>query len=425
LVGIEKHADDKQRDCHHQQAHFSFKLRIVSLLTSCPLLSPFSLINGKGYFSFLENKCQRGSTMSRADWKDELLSFLKEKPEELNVVVMPDFFYDRLIHLNYDAESFSSLISEVIDRKGGSLDGIVQTEIRGGNAVNTCSALAALGVNVTPIVCTSKLGLLQLKFYLEKYNVDFSHVKIAGKPSLTTALELKTESGKANVMLRDLGALADFRSSDLSHRDYELIENADYVCLFNWAGTKKHGTGLAETVLGRVKTKGKGKTYYDTADPTPNREKISELMQKVLKASIVDVLSLNENEAVCYAAVLNDEIRKQQGKQRLDELAMQAAKVLAESLSARIDLHTTSFSATFTQKNEVVVPAFEIEARRATGAGDSWDAGNILGDANDFSDECRLTLANAVAAYYISNSEGVHPTRKKLIQFIEEAAKSF
>ena len=363
--------------------------------------------------------------MSRADWKDELLSFLKEKPEELNVVVMPDFFYDRLIHLNYDAESFSSLISEVIDRKGGSLDGIAQTEIRGGNAVNTCSALAALGVNVTPIVCTSKLGLLQLKFYLEKYNVDFSHVKIAGKPSVTTALELKTESGKANVMLRDLGALADFGSLDLSDRDYELIENADYVCLFNWAGTRKQGTGLAETVFGRVKTEGKGKTYYDTADPTPNIEKVSELMQKVLKTSIVDVLSLNENEAVCYAAVLSDEIRKQQGKQRLDELSMQAAKVLAKSLSARIDLHTTSFSATVTQKNEVVVPAFEVEARRATGAGDSWDAGNILGDANGFSDECRLALANAVAAYYISNSEGVHPTRKKLIQFIEEAAKSF
>jgi sugar/nucleoside kinase (ribokinase family) len=363
--------------------------------------------------------------MSHANWKDELLSFLKEKPEELNVVVMPDFFYDRLIHLNYDTESFSALIAKVINRKGGSLDGIAQTEIRGGNAVNTCSALAALGVNVTPLVCTSKLGLQRLKFYLEKYDVDFSHIKIVGRPSLTTALELKTESGKANAMLRDLGALADFGSLDLSDRDYELIEKADYVCLFNWAGTRKYGTELAETVFGRVKAKGKGKTYYDTADPTPNRKNVSELMQKVLKTSIVDVLSLNENEAVCYAALLHDEISEQQGKRRLDELAMEAATVLAKNLTARIDLHTTSFSATFTQKNEAVVPAFEVEALRATGAGDSWDAGNILADANGLSDECRLALANAVAAYYISDSEGLHPTRRNLVQFIEKAAKSF
>jgi len=363
--------------------------------------------------------------MLRTECKDELLGFLKKDPEKRDVIVMPDFFYDRLISLDYDAEGFFSVIADITERKGGSIDGIEQIDIRGGNAINTASAIAALGVDVTPIVCTNKLGLQQINFFLGKYRVDLSHVKMVEKASLTTALELKTENGKANIMLRDLGSLADFGPSDLTDRDYALIENADYVCLFNWAGTRKYGTALAETVFRRVKTKGKGKTYYDTADPTPNRDKIPELMRNVLKTSQVDVLSLNENEVICYAAMLTDEISGQHGKRRLDELAMEAARVLAENLSARIDLHTTVFSATFTKKSEVVVPAFKVNALRATGAGDAWNAGNILADANDLSDECRLALANAVSACYLANPEGSHPTLRKLIEFIEKAAKSF
>jgi sugar/nucleoside kinase (ribokinase family) len=356
-----------------------------------------------------------------AGCKDELLSFLKERPEKLDAVVMPDFFYDRLINLDYDAASFSSVIADVTARKGGSIDGIAQMDLRGGNAVNTASALAALGLNVTPIVCTSKQGLQQIKFYLGKDRVDLSHVKIAEKASLTTALELKTKDGKANVMLRDVGSLANFNSSDLTEHDYSLIESADYICLFNWAGTRKFGTALAETVFRRVKTSGKGKTYYDTADPTPNREKTSELMRNVLETSCVDVLSLNENEAIFYASMLNEEIRGNRKKQRFDELAMEAARVLAKHLLARIDLHTTVFSATFTKKEEVIVPTFKIKALCATGAGDAWNAGNILGDGNALSDECRLALANAVSACYLSDLDGAHPTRRKLVKFIENS----
>jgi sugar/nucleoside kinase (ribokinase family) len=353
------------------------------------------------------------------DYKDEMLRFLKENHEKRDVIVMPDFFHDRLINLDCDATRFSSMIADVAKRKGGSIDGIAQTDMRGGNAINTASALAALGAKVTPIVCTNKLGFQQIRFYLERYRVDLSHIKIAEKASLTTALELKTEDGKANVMIRDLGSLADFGPLDLTDRDYELIENADYVCLFNWAGTKKYGTALAETVFRRAKAKGKGKTYYDTADPTPNRDKIPKLMEKVLKTRQVDVLSLNENEAICYAALLSDEISEQRGKRRFDELAMDAARVLAKHLPARIDLHTTVFSATFTKKNEIIVPAFKVKVLRATGAGDAWNAGNILGDGNALSDECRLALANAVAACYLADPEGKHPTRQKLAKFIE------
>jgi sugar/nucleoside kinase (ribokinase family) len=263
-----------------------------------------------------------------------------------------------------------------------------------------------------------------IKFYLKKYRVNLSHIKIREKASITTALELKAENGKTNVMLRDLGALADFGPLDLTESDYAEIENADYVCLFNWAGTKNHGTPLAANVFHRKKAKGNGKTYYDTADPTPNRAKIPELMENVLKIELVDILSLNENEAISYASLFNEELSVRRAQRRFDELAMEAARVLAKHLSARIDLHTTVFSATFTKKREVVVPAFKIKALRATGAGDAWNAGNILGDGNALSDEGRLALANAVSAYYLSDPEGMHPTRRQLIKFIEKSATS-
>jgi sugar/nucleoside kinase (ribokinase family) len=354
-----------------------------------------------------------------ADYKKELLNFLEEKPKKCNVIVMPDFFLDRLISLNYDTPHFSSLVADIAKRKGGSIDGVEQVELKGGNAINTASALAALGIHVTPIVCTNKLGLQQLKFHLEEYCIDLSHVKIVEKASLTTALELRMENGKANVMLRDLGSLEDFGPSDLSKTDNELIESADFVCLFNWAGTKRCGTALAEAIFQRAKTKGKGKTYYDTADPTPNREKIPKLMEDVLKTGNLDILSLNENEAICYASQLNPEVIKKNDAKRLDEMAMEAGKVLARHLPAQIDLHTTTFSATFNEKNEVVIPAFDVKAIRATGAGDSWNAGNIIGYNEGLSDESRLTLANAVAAYYISDPKGNHPTRQDLIKFLE------
>jgi sugar/nucleoside kinase (ribokinase family) len=101
---------------------------------------------------------------------------------------------------------------------------------------------------------------------------------------------------------------------------------------------------------------------------------------------------------------------------------MEAARVLAKRLPARIDLHTTEFSATLKGKQEVVVPTFKVEILRATGAGDAWCAGNILGDHNDLSDECRLMLANAVAACYLSEPNGLHPTKQKLLSFLKTSA---
>ncbi len=351
---------------------------------------------------------------------DEVKHFLKTPNEEVSVVVMPDYFLDRFLNINCEPETFLKIISEVVKRKGGSIDGIAQKDFRGGNAINTASALANLGVKVTPILCTDKLGFNLLRFYLKSSKISFSHIRIAESPSITTAIEFKTRDGKTNVMLRDVGSLADFGPQSLNSEDFEAIEKADYVCVFNWAGTRKFGTQLAETVFRHTKTKGRGKTYYDTADPTPNKRKTRELLRKVLQTNLADILSLNENEAVFYASKLTPKINRPMGGLSFEELAKESAEFLAKNFKARIDLHTTNFAATFSKNSKTVVPAFQVPILRATGAGDAWNAGNIVGDAYRLSDGARLTLANAVAAYYISNPQGKHPTRKELIKFCDK-----
>jgi sugar/nucleoside kinase (ribokinase family) len=352
---------------------------------------------------------------------EELGSFLQKKPRELTVVTMPDFFLDRLVSLRSELKAFYEDLTRVAKRKGGAIDNIAQEELRGGNAINTASALAALGVNVVPIVCTNKLGLQLIRFYLKSRNVDLSHVKLFDDASITTALEFQAEGKKVNVMLREVGSLAQFRMQDVNSDDLEAIENADYTCVFNWVGTRHFGTELAEGIFHHAKTRGKGKTYYDTADPTPNPREIPKLVKSVLCGQDVDILSLNENEAVCYASHISKPA-KTTGLP-FDQRAKEAAKALAAHAHARVDLHTTNFSATFAGTREASAPAFNVPVLRATGAGDAWNAGNILADAHQLPNECRLTLANAVAASYISSPSGTHATLKQLAKFCAKMKK--
>ena len=143
-------------------------------------------------------------------------------------------------------------------------------------------------------------------------------------------------------------------------------------------------------------------------------------MKEVLSTNLVDMLSLNENEAVQYASQLNPQrVGELQKSMKLDELAKECAKILAQNLIARIDLHATTYAGTFTKNKETIVPALKVSVKRTTGAGDAWNAANLYADANEFSDTFRLGFANAVAAYYTSNQHAEHPTLSQLKAFIQ------
>jgi sugar/nucleoside kinase (ribokinase family) len=350
----------------------------------------------------------------------DLVRTLKQmKPRELKVAVMPDFFIDRFVTYHGDSEQFSTAVAEVAERRGGNIHGVRQMELRGGNAANTAAALASLGACAYPITTTDALGLHFLEFYLRPFGIDLSHVKSDGRVGLTTALEIMNRGERVNVMMGDLGSLPMFGPEDLAENDFRLLQKVDYVGVFNWAATRKWGTELAETVFRYVKEEGRGKTYFDSGDPTPNKTKIPKLLRNVLRTRLLDILSVNENEAFQYASQFDRSVGRLRKKVDHNEVAKECARVLARNLTARVDLHTAVFSGSFTRENEIIVPSFSVKTLRSTGAGDAWNAGNIFGDAFKLPWSCRLTLANAVAAYYVSSPRAEHPTLQKLIEFCQ------
>jgi len=365
----------------------------------------------------------KGNTVWKAkkllSWlvKDLLRVLQRTKPWNFKVVVMPDFFIDRFVTYQGSHKQFSSALAKVAERRGGNIHGVKQMELRGGNAANTAAALASLGAQVFPIITTDALGLHLLKFHLKTLGVDLSYVRDNGRIALTTAFELASDKERVNIMMGDLGSLPSFGPKDLTDKDFKLLEEADYVCVFNWAATNRSGTELAETVFRHVREKGKAETYYDSGDPTPNKRSIQKLLRKVLQTPLVDVLSVSENEAFQLASHTDGKIKRLRNRIDHYEMAKECARILARRVSARVDLHTAAFAGSFTRMHEVVVPTFTVEALRSTGAGDAWNAGNIYGDALKLPDSCRLTLANAVAAYYISSPTAEHPTIPMLADF--------
>jgi sugar/nucleoside kinase (ribokinase family) len=134
-----------------------------------------------------------------------------------------------------------------------------------------------------------------------------------------------------------------------------------------------------------------------------------------------DILSVNENEAFCYASQLDRKTFQKSKRKPNSQLAIEAARILSMHLQCRVDLHTAGTSASFSKGGEVIVPSFDVPVLRATGAGDAWNAGNIFGDILRLPADCRLILANAVAAYYISSERGMHPDRQQLSSFLTTA----
>jgi len=244
--------------------------------------------------------------------------------------------------------------------------------------------------------------------------------KVNGEIAITSSLEFIFKGRLVNVMLNDPGSVSNFGFNELDQKDKELIKSSDFVCVFNWAQNLK-GTNLIKKVFTLLKKDGKGKSYLDTGDPSYKKNKIKDLINEVMKKPIVDVLSINENEALQYASFFDKKILKH--KLKLEEKAFLGAKILHEELSLRIDLHTSKYSASFMNGESYIVPSFKVKPLRVTGAGDVWNAANIYGEALKLKPEERLLIANALACSYISSLTVKTISLKNLITFLKRIIK--
>lgn len=327
-----------------------------------------------------------------------------------HVVTLPDFFLDHFLRLPRWDEALPAWKS-VHARGGGNVPTPGQHFQPGGNAANTALALARLGVRTHLVTRTSGFGRAYLEQTLGRMGVDLRHVKADGHLSVTTALEFQ-EARPANVMLSDPGSLAQYGPEELDANDWTLLEAADLVLLSNWSQNRR-GTALVEAVA-RAARKAGTSTMLDTGDPSARAADLPELLGRVLPLADLDVYALNENE-----------LRLLTGRPLAEgEEEVTAARGLhARRPDGVLDLHTARFAATFTSSGEAVVPTFCVEPLRVTGAGDSWNAGNIVGHLAGLAPTDRLLLANAVAGLYVSGKEGIAPTLGDVVRFLEAEPK--
>lgn len=310
------------------------------------------------------------------------------------IVVLPDLYIDALAFMPAWRTTRERL--DAIARRGGGNLPIGPVEFKlGGNAANLALALARLGAQVDLIASTDELGRHLLERAARGTALRTRRVRVGARASVTLGLECDG----ANVMMSHAGPLSDFGPDQLAAEDWRLLEAADAVAFVNWSQNDQ-GTDLLRALSTRLDRRGVF-LYVDTGDPRARLPGARRLLKDAAVWKGVRALGLNENELRAFT-----------GDEPGDPLA--AAQGLAQRLGTRLDLHTRRWAATVTPTSHVRVQAQTTPARRLTGAGDAWNAGNLAGHVLGWGDRERLLFAHEVATKYVTGIHGLPPTAKEV-----------
>jgi sugar/nucleoside kinase (ribokinase family) len=340
---------------------------------------------------------------------DKLDGIENDKINEIKVVLMPDFFVDHFLLFESFERDFSRILN-IYKQGGGNVPGVIQRINQGGNAANTALALSKLGPKVHLICKTDRLGKHLLEFFFKNTKIDLSGVKTDGEIAITTAMEFG--KNHSNVLIGDTGSVSNFDFDVLNEADLHKIKESNLTGVVNWS-LNKCGTSLARKVFEFAK-KYDVKTFMDTGDPSHRRDEIPYLIKNVISDKYLDIFGMNENELMHFTNVPPTDSQQEQ---------LELAKKLKKSINARIDLHTSSFSCTVDKKCTVIPTLKFPNIYRATGAGDTWNAGNIFGELIGLNTSERLLFANILAGQYISSPVALHLDLEEMKTFIREKSK--
>jgi sugar/nucleoside kinase (ribokinase family) len=317
-------------------------------------------------------------------------------PRKFDVAVMHDYFVDRLVHVP-SLSGATRMISRKAAAGGGGLHGVVQEEVRGGNAVNLAHALARLGLRTLLITHSERAHEHLLRSSFEGLDAE-----VRVKPTaagLTVAME-----EKVNVMLGDGRGAADFGPSMLDSGDWDALGRSRVVCSVNWAANRR-GTELLVALRRRL---GREKTIF--VDPADFRDRVplfAKFLQVTRKDRLADWVSMNEQEAAAAGVALG--IGASDPGRLCQELAFRLRVVF--------DLHGVKASYTSEGTRVAKAAVRSVKPRRLTGAGDVWDAGAIYGRLKGMDEEERLGFANNAAGVYLEREELMPPTAREVGRF--------
>ena len=305
---------------------------------------------------------------------------------------LADVFIDRIVRV----PDLDKLVTDVKAKStvgGGSIRGIKQTEIVGGNATNIAYALVKFGSETELFAIGDEFTrrLLDLRFQ------EFDNIKInmlKGKPGFTIALETD-HNNDSNIMISDVGGIEKFNGIDITTNYLKIIEESDIVIISNWA-SNLDGNQLVNEIFSAAKDSIK---LLDFADLSTSTSRLQGLMDNMKNNKIIDVISLNENECQILGKFLD--LKDISVKYTINEIKTMAVDI-SSILGTIIDIHTPIGSCSASNGDVEFVESFPVKPMILTGAGDVWNAINILGLKKELSTINRLNLANAAAASYIS-----------------------
>ena len=328
-----------------------------------------------------------------------------------SIVVMPDFFIDRIIRLE-SKESLFEALTEKAKLGGGSIRGIPTKDVKGGNAVNIAYCLAKLGAKVSLFTVADELGATMIRQTFSQFGDKVTLRIVNGRTGFTTAFEFPHEDTRVNVMVSDIGDNSNFGPERISSEaDMAILKNADGVMVVNWASNLK-GTELAESSF---KNSPSAFHFLDPADIETRKHDFCDSLTKL--ASLTDCLSINENECKSLGDALG--LGRLLGPgYRADEVKTVARKI-AEKVGISTDLHTKIGAAWSNGKESMFAPTIKVEAKTLTGAGDSWDAADIVGHLSGLDPQQRLLFSNCCASLYVRDPNGEPPTMNRAFELLE------
>jgi ribokinase len=341
----------------------------------------------------------------------EIIDKLRQLSIIGSLVVMPDFFVDRIIRLK-SKENLFDMLTEKAKVGGGSFRDIPTTDIKGGNAVNVAYCLAKLGAKVSLFTIADELGTTMIRQAFSQFG-DKVSLRIAnGRNGLTTSFEFPYDDTHVNVMVSDIGDNANFGSERISSEaDKTILKNADGVMVVNWASNLR-GTDLAEFSF---KNSPSAFHFLATADIETRKHDFRDSLVKL--AGLTDCLSINENECNSLADALG--FGRLLGPSYSANEVKVVAKRIAERVGISTDLHTKIGSAWSNGKETAFAHTIKVEAKRLTGAGDTWDAAAIIGYLVGLHPQERLLFANCCASLYVRDPNGEPPSMNKVFELVE------
>jgi ribokinase len=329
------------------------------------------------------------------------------------IVVMPDFFVDRVIKLGSKEEFFNS-INDKARLGGGSIRGVPTADIKGGNAANVAYCLAKLGVKVALFTMADDIGAAILRQTFSRFGENVNLLVTSGRHGSTTAFELLNERDvRVNIMISDVGDNSKFGPDKVNSSDHlNYLKNSDATVVVNW-GSNLKGTQLAEHAF---KNSPKSLHFIDPADIETRKEDFRDSLKYI--AEFTDVLSINESEYNSLAGVTGLEHLELTREDIVDHIK-DAVRQLAEKIDISVDLHTRKGAAWSNGKETSFVRAIKVDVRTLTGAGDSWDSADVLGYLAGLNATERLTFANATVSLYLRSQNAEPPTSNEVFELLE------